>query len=113
MHLMKKTGMRLGTTPTAKGNTMVYVSETATVEYGTPEFEAAKAELVEKINAFAAALNEAIAVADKYGLEFSIEPAYGMGGTYSGKGNSDKEECYDAYAWQIDSWGWYASSQSC
>ena len=91
----------------------IYAGENSTVEYGTPEYEAAKAELVAKVSAFEAALQEAISVADEYGLEFSIGPAYGMGGSYTGRGSSEKPECEDAYDWDLGDWGWYASSQSC
>lgn len=91
----------------------IYIGQNATVEYGTPEYEAAKAELKPKVDAAYAALNEATAVADKYGLEFTFEPTYGMGGSYIGRGSSEETESDDAYCWREDSWGWYASSQSC
>lgn len=52
--------------------------------------------------------------ADEHGLDFNFEPAYGMGGTYSGKGNSSLTEPDDPYDWNYgESWGWYSSSQSC
>lgn len=91
----------------------IYLGENATVEYGTPEFEAAKAELKEKVDAFEAALSEAEALADKYGLEFTIQPAYGMGGAYTGKGDSEQTEqrYYDDYG--DGAWGWFSSSESC
>lgn len=91
----------------------IYAGENSTVEYGTPEYEAAKAELVAKVSAFEAALQEAISVADEYGLEFSISPAYGMGGSYVGQGSSEEERGDDATTWDLGDWGWYASSQSC
>lgn len=113
MRLVKKIGNRLGTILITKENTMgIYVTVNSTVEYGTPEYEAAKAQLQEKVDAFNAALDEAIEIANQYGLEFHIEPTYGMGGTYSGQGKSESPEReYDE--WDDDSWGWYASSQSC
>lgn len=43
-----------------------------------------------------AAISEAISHANEHNLDFSIYPAYGMGGTYSGE---DGE--------------WYPSSESC
>jgi hypothetical protein len=49
-----------------------------------------------KVQEFNSALAQAEAIADEYGLEFSIEPAYGMGGYYEGTDNQ-----------------WYASSESC
>lgn len=91
----------------------ICVGTNSTVEYGTPEFEAAKTELKAKVDAAYAALNEATSVADKYGLEFTFEPTYGMGGSYTGQGSSEEPECEDTYDWEDNSWGWYASSQSC
>lgn len=52
--------------------------------------------LHEKVAEFNSALRQAEAIADEYGLEFSIDPSYGMGGYYEG---TESE--------------WYASSQSC
>ena len=49
-----------------------------------------------KVQEFNSALAQAEAIADEYGLEFSIDPAYGMGGYYEG---TESE--------------WYPSSQSC
>lgn len=91
----------------------IYIGDNSTVEYGTPEYEAARAELADKLANFNRALDEAIEVANKYGLDFRIEPAYGMGGTYTGKGNSEQEAESDSWDWDDGSWGWYSSSQSC
>ena len=52
--------------------------------------------LHEKVTECNSALRQAEASADEYGLEFSIDPSYGMGGYYEG---TESE--------------WYASSQSC
>jgi hypothetical protein len=60
------------------------------------EMQEGVALLAAATSAIDTAFVEAEEIADKYGLEFSINPSYGMGGWYDG------EEAE-----------WYASSQSC
>jgi hypothetical protein len=56
------------------------------------------------VSAIEAAVAEAEAFADENGLEFTLDIAYGMGGTYVSEGAAAK--------WESSS-GWMPSSQSC
>jgi len=67
-------------------------------------------ELSRLVSVSEAALRAAELHADKHGLSFSIEPAYGMGGWYTGCGDNDPEAA-DGYGEPL--YGWAASSQSC
>lgn len=61
-------------------------------------------------------LKEAEKIADEYGLEFTFDPAYGMGGTYCGKGSVKEEYDYSSRkdVEKIrDEGEWMASSNSC
>ena len=70
----------------------------------------ASAKLSELVSQFESALSQAESLADEYGLEFSIEPSYGMGGTYVGKALLEDE---DSWYSSDDEYGWMSSSQSC
>lgn len=73
--------------------------------------KAANAKIAELLNTIKDATDEAVALADAHGLDFSFpEPAYGMGGNYYGLGNKYRRE---ADRWGDPSDGWAASSQSC
>jgi hypothetical protein len=65
-------------------------------------------ELNQKMSALVDAINTAVAeaeaFADEHGLEFTLDIAYGMGGTYV----SEKA----AEGWSFSA-GWMPSSQSC
>lgn len=54
------------------------------------------AQLAALVSEFEAALRKAEDFADAHGLDFRIDPSYGMGGTYDGAEGE-----------------WFASSQSC
>jgi hypothetical protein len=72
--------------------------------------EQAAAELTKLVTAVYDAVGEATAFADEHKLTFSIDIAYGMGGTYNG----DAENRYvPNYVDPEDHDGWYPSSQSC
>lgn len=100
-------------------------------------------QLTEKVDQILALLKEAENIADKYSLDFNLNLAYGMGGTYYGRPKPlsrkeaierlaspqplDEEEIEqlrevlqnthadeDEFAWESsDEYGWRASSQSC
>jgi hypothetical protein len=70
------------------------------------EFEAAK-KLSDVVDGINRAISEAEKIADEYGLSFSLEPAYGMGGYYYGTGNPELEGRY------APDQGWNPSSTSC
>lgn len=57
---------------------------------------AAQNSLDDAVSRFESALSEAESIANKHNLEFSISPAYGMGGSYNGEEGE-----------------WHASSESC
>lgn len=69
--------------------------------------------LTELVKFAEGALLECEKYADEHGLDFTFEPAYGMGGTYHGKGTSEYDDQGDPYDWKNQSWGWYSSSASC
>ena len=92
---------------------MVYACENSPLTDDN-EKKAAIQELAKMVEAAEQALKNCEDFADKYGLEFNFEPAYGMGGTYTGKGISEKAEPeVSTWDWGTGSWGWYPSSQSC
>jgi len=62
-----------------------------------------KKDLNDAVAAAYAALAKAEKIADELEIEFSFEPAYGMGGWYHPTGSSDG----------YDEKGWNPSSQSC
>jgi hypothetical protein len=66
-----------------------------------------KEEAVARISVLVGAAHENISeaenLADEFGLDFSFDLAYGMGGTYYGEGHD--------YEWVEH--GWNSSSQSC
>jgi len=74
------------------------------------EHKKAVADLAEAVSAFENALYEAETIATKYGLEFSVDTAYGMGGSFEGCGDNDPNTT-DSYG--DAEYGWFASSQSC
>lgn len=77
----------------------------------TPEQKLAEA--VSKIDE---AVADAIAIADEHGLEFDVDFAYGMGGTYYPSQYLKSEEgewIVDNYYLDADEGGWVASSQTC
>lgn len=90
-----------------------YATDNQVPSQGSPEYQKAVAELAEMVKLAEDALARAEKLADESGLSFSFEPAYGMGGTYYGKGKSAQDSPSDPYDWSDDSWGWYSSSQSC
>jgi hypothetical protein len=47
-------------------------------------------------------------LADEFGLEFSLDTTYGMGGIYYGKGYNERNQC----TWCVEE-GWNPSSQNC
>lgn len=73
------------------------------------------------------AINQAKKVADKYGLSFDINPAYGMGGTYYSPGALKKDQDHwtnnGTPKWSIleqhsyyvseENGGWVSSSMEC
>jgi len=74
------------------------------------EHKQAVEKLAEAVSKFEDALSEAETTAEKYGLEFSIEPAYGMGVFFEGSGDNDSESTNN---YGDRDFGWFASSQSC
>lgn len=70
-----------------------FARELAQIQYTEEELRVAQAELSEYVKQFKAILSKAEDHATKYGLSFSISPAYGMGGHFE--------------------YGWSPSSQSC
>ncbi|WNM70248.1 hypothetical protein [Myxococcus phage Mx1] len=61
-----------------------------------------------------AALEKATKLADEHGLNFSFDPAYGMGGTYHGtKTEEQKKDLEDSGEWYSSDEGWVSSSQNC
>lgn len=71
----------------------------------------ARIKIADAVNAAQSALTIAQAYADYYGESFGWDLAYGMGGTYFGKG-SDQHPNEDCSSSDTDD-GWYSSSQSC
>jgi hypothetical protein len=70
--------------------------------------------LQELVTVAAKALKEAEDYAKEHGLEFSIYPAYGMGGTFYGSLEGDNEWVRaDLYLDDTDKSAWYPSSRSC
>lgn len=60
------------------------------------------------------AIREAEALANEYGLEFSFDVSYGMGGTYySPKQVQEDSWLQDNYYLDPNEGGWVASSQTC
>lgn len=58
-----------------------------------------------------ASLNEAESIADKWGLSFSFEVTYGMGGYYTGK---VEERWWESdFGYDKGTMGWLPSSRSC
>jgi hypothetical protein len=55
------------------------------------------------------AVNNAMKFADEHGLEFRLDTAYGMGGTYFGKTHEDRASIERNYCND----GWLSSSQNC
>lgn len=80
---------------------VVNVADVEPVELSKQEAAGILSGLVRDINVQIA---EAEELADKHGLEFSIDIAYGMGGTYYGTGHEDLN-------WAEE--GWNPSSMSC
>ena len=74
------------------------------------EHKQAVGELAEAVNKFEEALSEAESIANKFGLDFSISPAYAMGGRFYGAGDEDEDKT-DEYG--DPEFGWSASSNSC
>lgn len=71
--------------------------------------EEANKKISELVEQSLACLREACSIVDQYpeyGLSFSFDPAYGMGGSYDG-GFNDSEELYGVEN------GWHPSSMSC
>lgn len=68
-------------------------------------------EIAVLVNNALTAINEAEKLANEHSLDFFFGPAYGMGGTYYGKGSEDVPDYVDGYSGQ--KFGWAASSQSC
>lgn len=71
----------------------------------------------EKLNELVAkamqALSEAQDFAEKHNLEFSFEPAYGMGGSYTKLEEWQVEDWDDYSKDQIGKYRWFPSSQNC
>lgn len=67
--------------------------------------------LASKVKEFALALSEAEDIADAYGLDFSINPTYGAGASFTGRNAIENPEA----EWESSdgSNGWSASSTSC
>lgn len=70
------------------------------------------AELAKLVKGFNDALDAACKYADEHGLEFNIEPSYGMGGTYIGEKHPERKEYENSGYSRMDN-GWLASSTSC
>lgn len=81
-----------------------------TVPKHLSEAEASKL-ISEKTAAAYAAINEAEAIADEYGVDFSFSVSYGMGGYYSPKPKND--DYNDSSCYGEDSYGWNSSSAYC
>jgi hypothetical protein len=61
-----------------------------------------------------ALISEAEAIADETGASFSFSVAYGMGGSYQGRGDKVAPEGVDVDDWESSNEvGWFPSSQSC
>ena len=63
-----------------------------------------------------AKIKEATAIADKWGVTFNWDLAYGMGGTYYPQHTEDSkwsESSDDVWRPSDTEDGWYSSSQSC
>jgi hypothetical protein len=69
-------------------------------------------ELAKHVAAFELSLAAAVKVADEHGLSFSIYPAYGMGGSYEGKG-SEKWNYREKEETIREEGEWMPSSQGC
>ena len=76
------------------------------------QIKEANTKIAEHINTAYAEISAAEKIADEYGLEFSWDLAYGMGGWYTGK-NAHKEEWEEFDEEDEESYGWKSSSQSC
>jgi hypothetical protein len=86
----------------------VQVVSNKDVEPLTLTKQEAAAELAKLVANINSAISDAERVADEHGLDFSLDMAYGMGGTYYGENHeyvSGRESWADA--------GWNPSSQSC
>jgi hypothetical protein len=69
----------------------------------------ATAEIAELVKQAYAKIHAAEAIADKYGVKFSFDLAYGMGGWY----RPNHEDWNSSACFGEDEGGWMASSQSC
>lgn len=68
----------------------------------------ANAEISKKLDQARQLLKECQALADQHALSFSFNPAYGMGGTYYGKGNEEWSSSSDGSEGE-----WVSSSSQC
>ena len=82
-------------------------------KYNDADVKKASQKISELVAGAYDSLSEAQELADEYGLMFSFEPAYGMGGWYTGKGNPDWSESDADNSGDNESGYWMASSQSC
>lgn len=64
-------------------------------------------ELAALVSKFESALAEAEAFATEHKLSFRIDPCYGAGATFDGAEVGETNE------WGEETYGWFASSQSC
>ena len=79
-------------------------------KYNDADVKKASEAISEHVAAAYAAIQEAEKLADEFGLEFSFDLTYGMGGTYIGKNYSERA----GHDWYSSNEGsWLASSQSC
>ena len=72
----------------------------------------ASAEIAEHVKAAYASLAASEALADKFGEEFSFNPAYGMGGWYRPK-HTDESTWDESDSEWSSSGGWQSSSSNC
>ena len=70
----------------------------------------ASKEIATKLREARKLITECEQIADRHGLEFNFDTAYGMGGTYYGEGHPDSENLKKQYYKEN---GWIASSQTC
>lgn len=75
-------------------------------EYTSLEKKEALQEIYKLVNQAQGLIDQAVAIADEYGVGFDVNiGGYGMGGWYDPHDHTDQ--------WGNDNQGWHASSQSC
>lgn len=71
------------------------------------------AELNDIVNKIEELIASAETLADEYGLNFSLSPAYGMGGSFQGRGTLINDDFESSDEYNEDNYGWTSSSQNC